>query len=97
VRVRESRAGDIVLERFFRPVGARSRFTIYPRLAPWALFSRRFAAFLGPTTMLLLASKVATPSRTPSPQRRRHSPDVPLQTGRAELFCVAGSGMVANS
>src|SRR6185369_12834882 len=36
----------------FRPFGARSRFTIYPRLAPWALFLRRFAAFCGLATPL---------------------------------------------
>ncbi len=29
---------------FFRPFGACSRATIYPRLAPWALFLRLFAA-----------------------------------------------------
>src|SRR4029077_7110221 len=29
---------------FFRPVGAESPSAFYPRLAPWALFCRRFAA-----------------------------------------------------
>lgn len=38
---------------------------IYPRLAAWALFLVRFAAFWDPT--LLLASKVAIQSRPSSP------------------------------
>jgi len=54
---------ETVSEPFFRPFGARSRSTIYPRLVPWALFSRRFAAFLGPLLHFLLAPKVAPQSQ----------------------------------
>src|SRR6185312_4668898 len=44
------RVSRLVPQPFFRPFGARLRFTIYPRLAPWALFLRRFAAFCVPAT-----------------------------------------------
>src|SRR5208282_3862680 len=34
----------VAMKPFFRPFGACSRSATYPRLAPWALFFRRFAA-----------------------------------------------------
>jgi hypothetical protein len=55
---------------FFRPFGARACKTFYPRLAPWALFLRRFAAFCGPATHFLLASEIATQTRNGLMSRR---------------------------
>ena len=62
-------ARDEISQAFFRPFGARSRSAIFPRLAPWALFLRRFAAFcVDPPLNFLFtsfASKIATVSFFP--------------------------------
>src|SRR5882724_187213 len=43
-------AEELGLQLFFRPFGAESIPVTYPRLAPWALLLRRFAAVLRPSS-----------------------------------------------
>ncbi len=58
-------------EPLFRPVGARAASALDPRLAPWAIFSRRFAA-----------QRTSTPLRT-SPPLARDRPRPLRRTGVA--------------
>ena len=54
------RGPETVSQLFFRPFGARSRSSIYPRLTPRALFLRRFAALCGTAASLFCATATST-------------------------------------